>query len=151
MSHFVVNTLIYNIFARFGLKFWITRWEPINFVSLRWEPNPRFIVACIIINIFILFFTHSTESCNYNLHSGQIMCWSIQYQTYWGVEKENANGRFMFPKERRKTKGSKICPRMHEMSFAKINTPPFLKITLNLVGSFNKQNIVQIWQSSKIY
>ena len=44
----------------------------------------------------------------------------------------------MFPKERRKTKGSKICPRMHEMGFAKISTPPFLKITLNLVGSFNK-------------
>ena len=33
------------IFARFGQKFCITRWEPKHFVSLRWEPKPHFISA----------------------------------------------------------------------------------------------------------
>ena len=28
VCHFFRETLIYEIFARFGLEFWITRWEP---------------------------------------------------------------------------------------------------------------------------
>ena len=38
-----------NIYCtKFWTKIWITRWELKIFVSLRWEPKPHFIGACLV-------------------------------------------------------------------------------------------------------